>query len=125
MIRRPPRSTRTDTLFPYTTLFRSVDILRLRRIDGIHPQIELELDRAFMSVEFLLLLGVQKEERIAVRAEVVQLFPLVLQVGEDLDRLAGIVFGRFEVGNRPAVRLREKSGEGGVLRSEEHTSELQ
>src|SRR3546814_14004974 len=28
MIRRPPRSTRTDTLFPYTTLFRSP---RLRR----------------------------------------------------------------------------------------------
>src|SRR3546814_4539884 len=27
MIRRPPRSTRTDTLFPYTTLFRSVDAL--------------------------------------------------------------------------------------------------
>src|SRR3546814_2325821 len=25
MIRRPPRSTRTDTLFPYTTLFRSGD----------------------------------------------------------------------------------------------------
>src|SRR3546814_1092964 len=25
MIRRPPRSTRTDTLFPYTTLFRAVD----------------------------------------------------------------------------------------------------
>src|SRR3546814_11351275 len=29
MIRRPPRSTRTDTLFPYTTLFRSI---RMRRI---------------------------------------------------------------------------------------------
>src|SRR3546814_15538390 len=28
MIRRPPRSTRTDTLFPYTTLFRSVRALR-------------------------------------------------------------------------------------------------
>src|SRR3546814_9431810 len=27
MIRRPPRSTRTDTLFPYTTLFRSVKLL--------------------------------------------------------------------------------------------------
>src|SRR3546814_15953781 len=27
MIRRPPRSTRTDTLFPYTTLFRSEDAL--------------------------------------------------------------------------------------------------
>src|SRR3546814_17077186 len=28
MIRRPPRSTRTDTLFPYTTLFRSIWIPR-------------------------------------------------------------------------------------------------
>src|SRR3546814_3663723 len=31
MIRRPPRSTRTDTLFPYTTLFRS-EMLALRRV---------------------------------------------------------------------------------------------
>src|SRR3546814_10536866 len=29
MIRRPPRSTRTDTLFPYTTLFRSIKKLVL------------------------------------------------------------------------------------------------
>src|SRR3546814_15944171 len=29
MIRRPPRSTRTDTLFPYTTLFRSVVLTEL------------------------------------------------------------------------------------------------
>src|SRR3546814_10522518 len=28
MIRRPPRSTRTDTLFPYTTLFRSLGQFR-------------------------------------------------------------------------------------------------
>src|SRR3546814_10099017 len=28
MIRRPPRSTRTDTLFPYTTLFLSVSVTR-------------------------------------------------------------------------------------------------
>src|SRR3546814_2321355 len=28
MIRRPPRSTRTDTLFPYTTLFRSSPVTR-------------------------------------------------------------------------------------------------
>src|SRR3546814_9492640 len=28
MIRRPPRSTRTDTLFPYSTLFRSVPMVR-------------------------------------------------------------------------------------------------
>src|SRR3546814_5722583 len=37
MIRRPPRSTRTDTLFPYTTLFRSLSRCQrfdLRRIDA-------------------------------------------------------------------------------------------
>src|SRR3546814_10122223 len=34
MLRRPPRSTLTDTLLPYTTLFRS-DLLRLGVIDGI------------------------------------------------------------------------------------------
>src|SRR3546814_10361097 len=31
MIRRPPRSTRTDTLFPYTTLFRSLKHLASKR----------------------------------------------------------------------------------------------
>src|SRR3546814_3715552 len=46
MIRRPPRSTRTDTLFPYTTLFRSdgaflcTHALRPRRVaaDVIKPR---------------------------------------------------------------------------------------
>src|SRR3546814_10719721 len=32
MIRRPPRSTRTDTLFPYTTLFRSPPEQHVRRV---------------------------------------------------------------------------------------------
>src|SRR3546814_2321550 len=38
MIRRPPRSTRTDTLFPYTTLFRSAqaDVAK-REWDAEHP----------------------------------------------------------------------------------------
>src|SRR3546814_1876769 len=35
MIRRPPRSTRTDTLFPYTTLFRSDVVAALRELQ--HP----------------------------------------------------------------------------------------
>src|SRR3546814_8088213 len=35
MIRRPPRSTLTDTLFPYTTLFRSKP--RRRQIARLHP----------------------------------------------------------------------------------------
>src|SRR3546814_7965227 len=34
MIRRPPRSTRTDTLFPYTTLFRSQDYRWGRAYEG-------------------------------------------------------------------------------------------
>src|SRR3546814_9482814 len=34
MIRRPPRSTRTDTLFPYTTLFRSAGIHGLHARDA-------------------------------------------------------------------------------------------
>src|SRR3546814_20614285 len=46
MIRRPPRSTRTDTLFPYTTLFRSwpqsdgvltpLDPLAARHLEHLH-----------------------------------------------------------------------------------------
>src|SRR3546814_20695853 len=38
MIRRPPRSTRTDTLFPYTTLFRS------ERLSG-GRYVDVEIDR--------------------------------------------------------------------------------
>src|SRR3546814_4459579 len=37
MIRRPPRSTRTDTLFPYTTRFRSNSNLTDRRNSGAGP----------------------------------------------------------------------------------------
>src|SRR3546814_13795975 len=42
MIRRPPRSTRTDTLFPYTTLFRSdaaIDDQLVRRLGDIGVEI--------------------------------------------------------------------------------------
>src|SRR3546814_7548892 len=40
MIRRPPRSTRTDTLFPYTTLFRSRKLFqrRLARADAVQVE---------------------------------------------------------------------------------------
>src|SRR3546814_18191266 len=48
MIRRPPRSTRTDTLFPYTTLFRSLEAdiglgalnaIGLDRVAGLERQV--------------------------------------------------------------------------------------
>src|SRR3546814_7461671 len=35
MIRRPPRSTRTDTLFPYTTLFRSRNVELRSEVDAM------------------------------------------------------------------------------------------
>src|SRR3546814_17533713 len=41
-IRRPPRSTRTDTLFPYTTLFRSVSAACARAAIEIAREFELE-----------------------------------------------------------------------------------
>src|SRR3546814_12429437 len=43
MIRRPPRSTRTDTLFPYTTLFRSV--ARQPRAPVLEPRLHHLLDQ--------------------------------------------------------------------------------
>src|SRR3546814_3089161 len=50
MILRPPRSTRTDTLFPYTTLFRSRDLADPRRLerragDLVPARIQLADDR--------------------------------------------------------------------------------
>src|SRR3546814_6855171 len=52
MIRRPPRSTRTDTLFPYTTLFRSLTLAVLIEIDtdghrsGVAPEDPVLIDIA-------------------------------------------------------------------------------
>src|SRR3546814_3496890 len=45
MIRRPPRSTRTDTLFPYTTLFRSASVKSREGHPG-HPAISPRLQLA-------------------------------------------------------------------------------
>src|SRR3546814_6205989 len=51
MIRRPPRSTRTDTLFPYTTLFRSnpKGVLYEHRSNVIHAITEFQPDVFDMS----------------------------------------------------------------------------
>src|SRR3546814_13937494 len=55
MIRRPPRSTRTDTLFPYTTLFRSsvlpksLNVVMLNQVQ--HDERKSEMQRAAISAE--------------------------------------------------------------------------
>src|SRR3546814_13210273 len=42
MIRRPPRSTRSDTLFPYTTLFRSTEVLIRNQIQSENFSVDTE-----------------------------------------------------------------------------------
>src|SRR3546814_4157194 len=54
MIRRPPRSTRTDTLFPYTTLFRSqLDLPRVEAKADI-GRLALRLDRPVIRQQYAL-----------------------------------------------------------------------
>src|SRR3546814_8874175 len=71
MIRRPPRSTRTDTLFPYTTLFRSVgELLGLGRFGHVVPAIEVGTHRLRVEVGSVLELHTVLEgERVGQRSE--------------------------------------------------------
>src|SRR3546814_1617826 len=66
MIRRPPRSTRTDTLFPYTTLFRSALVLAQRRhsgaLDGSHMD-EAVARAVFIRDEAIALVAVEEFDR--------------------------------------------------------------
>src|SRR3546814_3075935 len=95
MIRRPPRSTRTDTLFPYTTLFRS------RRIVG--PVLDDEADRVEAA-------GGEGDD--AVRRDHCQITLRGIDTGDEVTPL------RTRRGAH-LVAHRER------FRSEEHTSELQ
>src|SRR3546814_3704692 len=63
MIRRPPRSTRTDTLFPYTTLFRSLEIngeIRIKR--SIIQKIILDNFRFITQGKIKILVAMRSEE---------------------------------------------------------------
>src|SRR3546814_7186657 len=65
MIRRPPRSTRTDTLFPYTTLFRSAQRLHCPA-EGYGAGERRGRDRLFQPVDadrFQLLQPVRRDHR--------------------------------------------------------------
>src|SRR3546814_17795293 len=72
MIRRPPRSTRTDTLFPYTTLFRSQEerrdreaqVVEGRRIAPVDAEQRRRLDAgiAVEAVEEVVVLAHEVEE---------------------------------------------------------------
>src|SRR3546814_17963156 len=64
MILRPPISTRTDTLFPYTTLFRSqADQRLLQLVSGLGPQIFSLHDLMLLTAEAGDELGLQRQLR--------------------------------------------------------------
>src|SRR3546814_10697756 len=117
MIRRPPRSTRTDTLFPYTTLFRSKARLIIRAGGRIVPALEEGATIAFVALDDA------AEARAA--AEGLRARGLLVNV---VDRPGLCDF------TTPAILDRAPGpiaiGPGGASaglakRSEEHTSELQ
>src|SRR3546814_18672430 len=66
MIRRPPRSTRTDTLFPYTTLFRSARWHVENNVaDGVQRPL-IDGETLLVQIENVLLVG--RKEQIEGRA---------------------------------------------------------
>src|SRR3546814_3444678 len=72
MIRRPPRSTRTDTLFPYTTLFRSfprknsrsLAALGMTKMELFRPSLEILLVADVRDGAFVLLAVRARGERV-------------------------------------------------------------
>src|SRR3546814_3338916 len=117
MIRRPPRSTRTDTLFPYTTLFRSIDA------------VDIDADRRVRSGGWLVLtLPADRDEhnrgRRATSRRNAERWSGTLQIGNRCD-LRAIQAGRGQGGDGDWRRLKRLAGTAGSHRSEEHTSEIQ
>src|SRR3546814_7246320 len=99
MIRLPPRSTRTDTLFPYTTLFRSLIIVRARRTDrGGHALAFGRNDRG----EPIFVGEAEPARRIVTHGAVRRFLDIVI-IGVEY-RLAAQIAGRADV-DRPAVLL--------------------
>src|SRR3546814_7432326 len=132
MIRRPPRSTRTDTLFPYTTLFRS-DALDEHKPDCVLLDLNL---RGFSGAEAYRLL--RTEDRYALLPViVVSARPDARQLMEATGGVDAFVSKPFNVNSLAdlvadriarASRLNAEAGLDpvtGLLRAVEHTSELQ
>src|SRR3546814_7982157 len=122
MIRRPPRSTRTDTLFPYTTLFRS--LLRSRRVGQLHvlrPGQLRERHLVVVLVPARAFAGFDRGELQQPQPRPVRAGHLVRQQQPDPD---------LRRARRPSDRQPEPAAQRAgrtrlVLRSEEHTAELQ
>src|SRR3546814_4444575 len=114
MIRRPPRSTRTDTLFPYTTLFRS--------LAAKHYGVEyMFVERSPLNTYLLEQSGMFQQSGTCEDVISGLLRDIATGCGptRSADRLLSTILGS-PYGFREAEAAR-----GGFERSEEHTSELQ
>src|SRR3546814_1049536 len=112
MIRRPPRSTRTDTLFPYTTLCRSRVPERKRRVYRAQP---------VQPVDHL-----ARRERLSAGADGLQRLHRLQRAGRCLfDPPHRPEPDRQALSRQPAYRRRALDLLELCPRSEEHTSELQ
>src|SRR3546814_6708579 len=100
MIPRPPRSTRTDTRFPYTTLFRSKDIPMVRCIAVDDEPLALDIISDYV--------------------DKVPELTLVASTTNAIEALALVQNGEVDLVFLD-VQMPELTG----IRSEEHTSELQ
>src|SRR3546814_1032881 len=88
MIRRPPRSTRTDTLFPYTTLFRSHAHARLSA--ARHIALALSVGRRLSMHQWRLGSGKMPGHRIY-SASVASVYPFYIAKAEKKGRTKGEV----------------------------------
>src|SRR3546814_4445668 len=100
MIRRPPRSTRTDTLCPYTTLFRSIDAICGARVK-----------ETGLPIIYLNRVGGQDE--------------LVFDGASFILSAEGDVVHRLPEWGEAIVQTHWSRNMHGRWRSDEHTSELQ
>src|SRR3546814_6032344 len=116
MIRRPPRSTRTDTLFPYTTLFRSPGATRPSSAPrGCAPRLQA--------------LSHRRRQARTLEAEPAQTGNDLLAAHEQVPQQPGTVILDHHH-DRPLVDREVAVGDPALravegIRSEEHTSELQ
>src|SRR3546814_5129067 len=129
ILRRPPRSTRTDTLVPYTTVFRSAfDRSLPRTIGKVHPfrdaALEIESQPVFGPARQHVHVASHSQQKPLGAAETA-----VLAGGQqvDIDQLRGVAHA-VDIFADPVERLQIAQAPLAVLdigRSEEHTSELQ
>src|SRR3546814_4625961 len=135
MIRRPPRSTRTDTLLPYTTLFRSRHGLSVRPPWGrgsrlwFRGSLGSTPDRFLEGHGLLGVLGALGDpvDHLLFHHPVLQSRHQLGVVAVQLNDLVELLVGRGDQLQRlvQALGIQAQLVAAGHLRSEEHTSEIQ